>query len=136
MARSLHRSGVWAWNVACLGTWRARKLAERRGRALQRSRRIRWAGAAAAAAGCGLVGGADLLPSVQRMLVAMDSMFDPMVSKKSLLLLLLGAGSNWSFHGVPRWGRQGCTRCWVSLLTCRCRVESACVRSVRVQEQP
>ena len=98
--------------------------------------RDRWAGAAVAAAGCGVAGGADLFASALRMLAAIVSMLDPMMSKKNLLLLLLGAGGNGSFCGVPRWGRQGCACCGSSLRTCRCCVEGACVRSVRAQEQP
>ena len=100
------------------------------------ARRLRWTGAAAAAAGCGLAGAADLLASAQRALAAMISVLGPIVSKESLLLLLLDAGTKWSFCGVPRWERQGCACHWATLRTCRCCVEGACVRSVLVREQP
>ena len=66
----------------------------------------------------------------------MVSVLDLIVSKKSLLLLLLDAGTQRSLCGVLSWERQGCACCWAMLRTCRCRVEGACVRSVRVREQP
>ena len=89
-----------------------------------------------AAAGCGVAGGADLFMSALRMLAAIVSMLDPMMSNKNLLLLLLGAGSKCSFCGVLRWEGQGCACCGSSLRTCRCCVEGACVRSALVREQP
>ena len=95
-----------------------------------------WAGAAAAAAGCGLAGAADLLVSAQRALEAMISVLNLIVSRKMLLLLLLGAGNSWSFCGVPRWGGMGCACHWATLRTCMCCVEGACVRSALVREQP
>ena len=95
----------------------------------------RWAGAAAAAAGCGLAGAADLIASAQRALATMISVLDLFVPKKTLLLLLLDAGKQWSFCGVPRWGRMGCAGHWAALRACMCCVEGACVRSVRVREQ-
>eukprot|EP00966_Prymnesium_polylepis_P145818 3368335-Prymnesium_polylepis.1 len=66
----------------------------------------------------------------------MVSVLDPVVSKKSLLLLLLDAGNKRSFCGVPKWGRQGCACHWATLRTRRYHVEGACVQSVRVREQP
>eukprot|EP00966_Prymnesium_polylepis_P187865 4355114-Prymnesium_polylepis.1 len=49
----------------------------------------------------------------------MVSVLDPVVSKKSLLLLLLDAGNKRSFCGVPMWGRQGCACHWATLRTRR-----------------
>ena len=85
--------------MACLGTWRARKFAERRRTALQCCAEN---AGRAPPAGCGLAGAADLLASAQRALAAMISVLGPIVSKESLLLLLLDAGTKWSFCGVPK----------------------------------
>ena len=91
--------------MACLGTWRARKFAERRGTA-QAARRC-WAGAAAGAAVCGRVGGASLLVSAQRMSAAVVIVFGLMVSKKVQLLLLQHAGSIRSFWRGAVLGEAG-----------------------------
>ena len=66
----------------------------------------------------------------------MVSVLDLIVSKKSLLLLLLDAGTQRSLCGVLSWERQGCACHWATLRMCRCCVEGACVRSVLVREQP
>jgi hypothetical protein len=51
--------------------------------------RVCWAGAAAAAAGCGLLGSTGLLASALRTSVAMVGLFDIEVMKKDQVVLLL-----------------------------------------------
>ena len=95
-----------------------------------------WAGAAAAAAGCGLLGSTDLLASALRTSVAMVGLFDIEVMKKDQVVLLLHAGKIWVFSEVPSRGRAGCACCCSSLRACRSRMAGACVGSMRLREQP
>eukprot|EP00966_Prymnesium_polylepis_P309333 7148152-Prymnesium_polylepis.1 len=61
---------VRVWNVVSLGTWRVSSQSVA-GQHCSAAQRLRWAGAAAAAADCWLAGAADLLASAQRALAAM-----------------------------------------------------------------
>eukprot|EP00966_Prymnesium_polylepis_P219808 5084762-Prymnesium_polylepis.1 len=90
-----------------------------------------WAGAAAAAAGCGLAGAAGLLASTQRALATLLSVLDLFLFKKILLLLLLDAGkTRGHFLGCPGGGgwaaRATGRRCGRAHAVWRARASGRC----------
>ena len=95
-----------------------------------------WAGAAAAAAGCGLAGAAYLLASARRASAAVAGVFGVQVPKKNLLLLLLHNGRNVANRWVLGRGRQGRACCCTSLWTCSCLSTDAFAGLARVLEPP
>ena len=94
-----------------------------------------WAGAAAAAAGCGLPGSTDLLASALRTSVAMAGLFSMKLLKKIHHLQLENAGKFWSFWLMSGSGRVGCACCCATMWTLRCLEAGGFVGSVRVREQ-
>ena len=94
-----------------------------------------WAGAAAAAAGCGLLGSTDLLASALRTSVAMAGLFDVKVPKKGQLVLLLLGGRDLSIRRVLSRRTESCACCCRLLRACSCHVAGAFVGSVCEQEQ-
>ena len=94
-----------------------------------------WAGAAAAAAGCGLLGSTDLLASALRTSVAMAGLFSMELLKKIYHLQLKNAGKFWSFLQEPSRGRVGSACCGAKVWTLRCLEAGGFIGSVRVREQ-
>ena len=122
--------------MANFGTWRAHKSAERRGtQRCSAGRRFRWAGAAAAAAGCGLVGGADLLDAARCSSVTTAVLFVVEMLMEMKKLLQLGDGQSWQSCRVLGRGRVGCARRCAWLWTLGCRITGAFAWSLRMREQ-
>ena len=126
---------VWVWHVA--GWERGARVSSQSvaGRSAAALGGDRWAGAAAAAAGCGLAGGADLPASAQCSSVMMTKLFVVELLLEDHNLLQLGAGHFWHFCWVLGWRRVGCTRRRAWVWTRCCHTTSAFAGLLRVLEQ-